>query len=49
MVTDDYKTEYHESKYKLDEHKYKGWYWEHETQQFMRWNDMMDYYANKRS
>ena len=41
---------YHKSKYKLEEHKHNGWYWEHETQQFMRWNDMMDYYeTNKRS
>ncbi len=38
---------YHKSKYKLSEHEYKGWYWEHETQQFMRWNDMQDYYRNK--
>ena len=41
---------FHKSKYKLHEHKHNGWYWEHETQQFMRWNDMMDYYeTNKRS
>ena len=38
---------YYTSKYSIEEHKWKGWYWLNEKQGFMRWNDMMDYYAGQ--
>ena len=40
--------DYVESKYKLEEHKYTGWYWVSEKRAFMRWQDMMDFYQRNR-
>ena len=33
---------YLESKYKPEEHKFKGWHWDHVTKAFYKWNDLMD-------
>jgi|TARA_Y100000114_G_C11698950_1_gene297462 hypothetical protein len=47
-TTDAWGRRYHVSQYKLEEHKYRGWFWEHETKMFWRWNDMIDYYRREK-
>ena len=33
---------YVESKYKPEEHKFKGWHWDHNTKKFYKWKDLLE-------